>query len=85
METDVHTLNELQLLIKIEQENYRRAIEDMHDFEEAKKVYLKIKQLKKAIDALEASNYNSPFHSIGLFNYGAFMWIMLSNIIIIHH
>ena len=58
METDVHTLNELQLLIKIEQENYRRAIEDMHDFEEAKKVYLKIKQLKKAIDALEASNYN---------------------------
>jgi len=58
METDVHTLNELELLIKIEQENYRRAIEDMHDFEEAKKVYLKIKQLKKAIDALEASNYN---------------------------
>jgi len=58
METDVHTLNELQLLIKIEQENYRRAIEDMHDFEEAKKVYLKIKELKKAIDALEASNYN---------------------------
>ena len=58
METDVHTLNELQLLIKIEQENYRRAIEDMHDFEEAKKVYLKIKELKKAIDALEGSNYN---------------------------
>ena len=58
METDVHTLNELQLLIKIEQENYRRAIEDMHDFEEAKKVYLKIKELKKAIDAFEGSNYN---------------------------
>ena len=58
METDFHTLNELQVLINIEQENYRRAIEDMHDFEEAKKVYLKIKELKKAIDTLKGSNYD---------------------------
>ena len=58
MEPDFHTLNELQDLINIEQENYRRAIEDMHDFEEAKKVYLKIKELKKAIDTLEGSNYD---------------------------
>ena len=53
METEFHTLNELQVLINIEQENYRRAIEDMHDFGEAKKVYLKIKELKNAIDMLE--------------------------------
>ena len=58
METEFHTLNELQVLINIEQENYRRAIEDMHDFEEAKKVYLKIKELKKAIDTLKGSNYD---------------------------
>lgn len=56
METDLHTLADLQDLIEIEQENYRRAIEDMHDFEEAKKVYMKIKELKKAIDTLEESN-----------------------------
>jgi hypothetical protein len=43
METDFHTLAELQDLIKIEEENYRRAIEDMHDFGEAKKIYIKIK------------------------------------------
>ena len=58
METEFHTLNELQVLINTEQENYRRAIEDMHDFEEAKKVYLKIKELKKAIDTLKGSNYD---------------------------
>ena len=58
METDFHTLNELQVLINIEHENYRRAIEDTHDFEEAKKVYLKIKELKNAIDTLEGSSYN---------------------------
>ena len=58
METDFHTLNELQVLINIEQENYRRAIEDMHDFEQAKKVYLKIKELKKVIDAVEGSDYD---------------------------
>ena len=57
METDFHTLNELQVLINIEQENYRRAIEDFHDFEEAKKVYFKIKELKNAIDTFEGSNY----------------------------
>ena len=58
MDTDFHTYNELQVLINIEQENYRRAIEDMHDLEEAKKVYLKIKELKKAIDTLEGNRYN---------------------------
>ena len=58
METNVHTLNELQVLIKIEEENYRRAIEDTHDFEEAKKVYLKIKELKKAMDLLQENNYD---------------------------
>jgi len=56
METDSRSLAELQDLIKIEQENYRRAIDDMHDFEEAKKIYAKIKELKKAIDTLEGSN-----------------------------
>ena len=56
METDLHTLAGLQDLIEIEQENYRRAIEDMRDFEEAKKIYLAIKELKKAIDALEGTN-----------------------------
>jgi len=58
METEFHTLNELQVLINTEQENYRRAIEDMHDFEEAKKIYMKIKELKKAIDTLKGSNYD---------------------------
>ena len=58
METDFRSLAELQDLIKIEQENYRRAIDDMHDFEEAKKIYMKIKELKKAIDTLEGSSYN---------------------------
>jgi len=56
METDLHALADLQDLIELEQENYRRAIEDMHDFEEAKKVYLTIKELKKAIDNLEANS-----------------------------
>jgi len=45
-------------LIKIEEENYRRAIEDMHDFEEAKKAYLKIKELKNAIDILQGNKYD---------------------------
>jgi predicted patatin/cPLA2 family phospholipase len=53
MGTNVNTLAELQNLIKVEEENYRRAIEDMHDFEEAKKIYLKIKEIKKAIDMVE--------------------------------
>jgi hypothetical protein len=56
MERDLHTLAELQDLIKVEGENYRRAIEDMHDFEEAKKIYLKIKQIKRAIDMFEGHN-----------------------------
>ena len=63
METDFHTLNELQVLINIEQENYRRAIEDMDDFEEAKKIYLKIKELKKAIDSLQGIPYNESSHN----------------------
>lgn len=58
METDFHTLNELLVSIKIEEENYRRAIEDMHDFEEAKRAYLKIKELKNGIDILQGNNYN---------------------------
>ena len=58
METGVHTLNELQVLIKIEEENYRRAIEDMHDFEEAEKFHLKIEELKTAIDILRGDNYD---------------------------
>ena len=53
MQTDLHTLAELHNLIKVEEENYRRAIEDMHDFEEAKKIYVKIKEIKKAIDMFE--------------------------------
>jgi hypothetical protein len=58
METNFHTLNELQVLIKMEEENYRQAIEDMHDFEEAKKIHLKIKKLRNAIDTLEPHNYD---------------------------
>ena len=58
METDFHTLNELLVLIKIEEENYRRAIEDMHDFEEAKGAYLKIKELRNASDILQGNNYD---------------------------
>jgi hypothetical protein len=56
MEPDSRSLAALQDLIKIEEENYRRAIEDSHDFEEAKKIYIKIKELKKAIDALAGIN-----------------------------
>jgi hypothetical protein len=58
METNVHTLNELQVLIKIEEENYRRPIKDMHDFEEAKKTYFKIQELKNAMDILQENNYD---------------------------
>ena len=55
MNADSHTLARLQELIEEGQNKYQKAIETDKEFEEAKIIYYKIKELKKALDAKNIS------------------------------
>jgi hypothetical protein len=51
MNADSYTLTRLQDLIEEGQKKYQKAIETDKEFEEAKIIYYKIKELKKALDS----------------------------------
>ena len=51
MNADSHTLAHLQDLIMEGQKKYQKAIEIDKEFEEAKIIYYKIPELKKALDS----------------------------------
>ena len=57
MEKTLHLLNEVQKQINSEIENYKKAIEDNKPFNEAKTIYLHIKELKnQSLELLEQAN-----------------------------
>jgi len=55
MNTDSYTPAQLQDLIEAEQKNYQKAIEIDKEFEAAKIIFVKIKELKKALEAKNIS------------------------------
>jgi hypothetical protein len=52
METTLDKLTKLQNQIQIETDRYKEAIHNNQKFEDVKCIYLKIKELQKAADAL---------------------------------
>ena len=61
MNADSHTLAHLQDLIMEGQKKYQKAIEIDKEFEEAKIIFYKIKELKKALDAKNISTEMSQY------------------------
>jgi hypothetical protein len=55
MNADSYTLAQLQAVIQEGQKKYQKAIEIDKEFEEAKIIFYKIKELKKALDAKNIS------------------------------
>ena len=51
MNTDSYTLAQLQQVIREGQKKYQKAVEIDKEFEEAKIIFYKIKELKKALDS----------------------------------
>ena len=58
---DLYMLVQLQHRIDAEQKKYQKAIETDKEFEEAKIIYYKIKELKKALDAKNISTEMSQY------------------------
>ena len=56
MNTDSYTPAQLQHLIKAEQKKYQKAIEINKEFDEARMIFLKIKEYKKALDVFKHIN-----------------------------
>jgi len=61
MNADSYTVEQLQKLIKAGEKQYKKAIEIDKEFEEAKTIFLKIKELKKALDAKNIGPNSSQY------------------------
>jgi hypothetical protein len=63
MNADAYTFAQLQHLIEAAQKQYQKAIEIDQNFEKARSIFLKIKELKKTSDAKKISRELSQYHS----------------------